>query len=214
MPRPVTAETRNEKEMIESAKKQFAFATDPVEKLKLLCLQRGSSGILGLGRVFRRMDDNGNGDLSKDEFIKGLNDTGLGESFPPEEIEELFSRFDADSSGKIVFNEFLRAIRPSMSKGRIDIVEKAFSKLDKTGDGMINVQDLKGVYNVRNHPAYLNGEMTEKQLLTKFLRKFEEEGDINGVVTKEEFFDYYNGVSASIDEDAYFDLMMRNCWKL
>ncbi|XP_076355810.1 calcyphosin-like protein [Tachypleus tridentatus] len=214
MPRPVTAETRNEKEMIENARKQLASTSDPAEKLKLLCLQRGSSGILGLGRVFRRMDDNGSGDLSKDEFIKGLYDTGLGESFSQEEIEEMFIKFDADNSGKIVYNEFLRAIRPRMSKARMDIVEKAFQKLDKTGDGSITVQDLKGVYNVKNHPAYLNGEMTEKQLLVKFLRKFEEEGDINGVVTKEEFFDYYNGVSASIDEDAYFDLMMRNCWKL
>ena len=34
----------------------------------------------------------------------------------------------------------------------------------------------------------------------------------NYVVTKEEFEEYYSDVSASIDEDDYFEFMMRQAW--
>jgi len=36
----------------------------------------------------------------------------------------------------------------------------------------------------------------------------------NHVVTKEEFEEYYNNISASIELDAYFVTMMNNAWKL
>jgi len=33
-------------------------------------------------------------------------------------------------------------------------------------------------------------------------------------VTQEEFMEYYNNVSALIDDEQYFDLMMTNTWNL
>ncbi|GBM34021.1 Calcyphosin-like protein [Araneus ventricosus] len=214
MYRPMSAQTRNENLMRASATRRLARATDPVEKLRLLCLQRGSSGILGLGRVFRRIDDNGNGVLSFEEFKKGLHDSGFDRSMDDFEMEELFQTFDRDNSGSISYDEFLRAIRPKMSPNRFKIVEKAFSKLDRTGDGVVTYHDLKDVYNVRYHPFYQNGQLSEKELFLRFLANFEVGGNPDGIVTKDEFIDYYTGVSASIDEDAYFDLMVRLAWKL
>lgn len=36
----------------------------------------------------------------------------------------------------------------------------------------------------------------------------------DGKVTKEEFVEYYTNISANIDNDSYFDLMMTNAWNL
>jgi len=36
----------------------------------------------------------------------------------------------------------------------------------------------------------------------------------DGKITWDEFLDYYKDISAGIDRDDYFELMMRNCWHI
>jgi len=68
------------------------------------------------------------------------------------------------------------------------------------------------------------GIKTEDEILTDFLETFEvhrslSKGDDNsklkdGKVNFNEFCDYYSNVSASIDDDTYFELMITNAWNL
>lgn len=60
---------------------------------------------------------------------------------------------------------------------------QAFRKLDKTGDGVITIEDLRGVYNAKYHPKYQNGEWTEDQVFRTFLDNFDSPYDRDGKVS-------------------------------
>jgi len=207
-----TARQQRELRMKSKVALQSGKVTCPVEKLRLRCLERGADGIKGLGRTFRIMDDDSSHSLDIKEFMKGIRDYGL--EMEKEEMNDCFEQLDKDGSGSVDFDEFLRALRPPMSKARTSLINQAFNKLDRTGDKQLTVEDLKGVYNVKKHPKYLNGEWTEEQCLRTFLDAFDTPDNKDGTITHDEFINYYAGVSASIDADAYFDLMMRNAYKL
>lgn len=69
-----------------------------------------------------------------------------------------------------------------MSQRRLALVQQAFSKLDKSGDGVITVEDLHGVYSARQHPKYISGEMTEDDVFRQFLNSFNGDDDDDGEV--------------------------------
>lgn len=74
-----------------------------------------------------------------------------------------------------------------MSQSRVRVIEEAFKKLDKTGDGIITIDDLKNVYNVKSNPLYISGEETEEGILKRFLANFEQD-NADGKVFK---YNYY-----------------------
>lgn len=70
------------------------------------------------------------------------------------------------------------------------------------------------------HPDVRAEKRSEDEVLTEFLDTFEmhssllHPGEYNHKVSFDEFCEYYNNVSANIDNDEYFQLMMVNAWKL
>jgi Ca2+-binding EF-hand superfamily protein len=173
---------------------------------------RGGSGIVAIGRKFRIIDDDGSGALSLAEFKKAMNEANL--DLQGKDLQQLFQYFDRDGSGEIEYDEFLRGVVGPMSEVRMLWVNKAFSILDEDGSGVIDVDDIRKRYNVSNHPEVIRGAKTEDEALEEILSVFEEGGVVDGKVTHREFENYYNGISAGIDNDDYFELMMRNAWHI
>eukprot|EP01139_Manchomonas_bermudensis_P009846 Amastigsp_a339628_1865.p1 type:complete len:215 gc:universal Amastigsp_a339628_1865:662-18(-) len=183
-----------------------------VEKIRAKCLARGASGIKGLGTFFRIMDDDGSRALNMDEFATGLRDYGL--VLSADEVQQIARWCDTNGDGTIDFDEFLRHVRPPMNETRMRLVDAAFNKLDANGSGTITVEDVARMYDPRHHPKYVSGEWDAEKVFLQFLKSFDSPADPDGTVTREEFHNYYAGVSASIDLDVYFDLMIRQSWGL
>jgi len=183
---------------------------------KQMLADRGARGIFGMQRIFKIMDDNGNGMLEIQEFWKALCDFRLDVS--QEECRELFDKFDQDGNDEIDYEELMWAIAPDLNKMRKDLVIRAFKKLDRDGSGAIDIRDLQGVYNAKMHPEVKRGTKTEQEVLAEFLDTFEihnnNKGSGDGTVTVEEFCDYYRKIGSSIDDDRYFELMITNAWNL
>ena len=182
-----------------------------LDKIREKLVERGTHGIRGIGILFRRMDDSGDRKLDRMEFQWGLKENG--HDISPMEFERIFKYFDRNNNGSINYDEFLVAIRGDVNQFRRDLIQLAFNKLDKTGDGLVTIEDIKGTYNVEMHPKYISGEMSEKQILTEFMSQWDTLKK-DGIVTFDEFVEYYRDVSASIDRDDYFELMIRNAWHI
>lgn len=72
---------------------------------------------------------------------------------------------------------------------------------------------IVGIYDVSMNPDYIEGRKTREQILTEFLSNFEGvKGNRDGVVTRDEFYDYYTDLSMSVPSDEYFVRMMESTW--
>lgn len=192
-------------------KRSQGNARNVVERVKNLIISRGgANGIRSMTVILRRMDRNGNKKLDEDELKSGLAVYGVHPS--REEMKTIMSYFDHDGDRSVSVTEFLRGIRGRMPRRRVKLVRTAFGLLDKTSDEEITVDDLLKAYDASQHPGVIAGDATEEDVLSQFLQLWDK--DRNGIVTWQEFLDYYKDISCGIDDDDYFELMMRNAWHI
>ena len=94
------------------------------------------------------------------------------------------------------------------------MVHLAFRKIDKDNSGELDVQDVISTYDASKHPDVVAGKRSAGEILREFLDTFDVGGEKDGKVSIQEFENYYGNISASIDDDDYFELMIRNAWHI
>ena len=137
----------------------------------------------------------------------------IGISLNEDEALAVLKHFYRNGNGMVSFDEFLRAIRGEINSNRLVWIKKAYQKLDVNGDGTVKLDDIAKLYDVSKHPDVTQGRKDPKQVYLEFMKLWDTQV-ADGIVTFEEFLEYFADVSASVDTDEYFAVMMQNAWKL
>ena len=100
-----------------------------------------------------------------------------------------------------------------MNDSRISWISQAYQKLDVNKDGLVKLDDIAKIYDGSKHPEIVSGSANPKDVFMQFMSLWDTQ-KADGIITFDEFCDYYKDVSASIDSDEYFGVMMKAAWKL
>eukprot|EP00351_Strombidinopsis_sp_SopsisLIS2011_P005794 CAMPEP_0116879528 /NCGR_PEP_ID=MMETSP0463-20121206/11345_1 /TAXON_ID=181622 /ORGANISM="Strombidinopsis sp, Strain SopsisLIS2011" /LENGTH=141 /DNA_ID=CAMNT_0004528973 /DNA_START=1052 /DNA_END=1474 /DNA_ORIENTATION=+ len=123
----------------------------------------------------------------------------------------LLAKFDRDGSGTVNFDEFLVALRGDLNENRLTYIAGAYDKLDVNKDGKVTLEDIAKLYDVSQHPDVMAKKKTPEEAYREFMSMWDTQ-NADGIVTFQEFCEYFRDVSASIDTDEYFAAMMVSAW--
>jgi len=183
-----------------------------VERLRRDLATRGTdgSGFSDLQRRFNVLDRDGSKTLTLDEFKIAFQRCNL--NFNDQEVSTLFYFFDNYEKNFIDYEEFLLGVRGPINHFRRELIEKAFQQIDINGEGVVSPEEIIDRFDPTQHPDVKNGLKKAQEIFRDFMRSFEVGGEVEGKITKNEFLNYYYNVSAAIDRDDYFEILLRNSW--
>jgi Ca2+-binding EF-hand superfamily protein len=181
-----------------------------IQQIRDRLIARGETGYRRLSRALKQEAGSAQA-LAPQDLANVLSADGL--NLTRGELATLFKSFDAKGTGKINVADFMVGLRPTISAQRLSLVKLTFLRLDrKERDGTIIFDSLVSLFSPERHPAVLEGSASPRDALRDFLSGWDKLG--NEKVTEAEFIDFYKDLSAAIDNDQYFELMLRNSWRV
>jgi len=104
--------------------------------------QMSEKEIGDLIEIFNKLDTNGDGEISVEEFRSGLQTLSAKAA---EEVQGVFDKLDADKNGSINYTEFIAATMSQNMYLKEEKIYQAFKLFDKDGNGRITPAEIKAV---------------------------------------------------------------------
>eukprot|EP01039_Chlorochromonas_danica_P006120 gene6120-6738_t len=127
-------------------------------------------------------------------------------------LDMVLDQVDSDRMGLINVKDFLRLVRGPLPPNRSALLKSVFALLDAAGEGTVPITIFQKRFNGQDHPLVSIGGFNEQYALEHFLRSTEVNRRLPSRVTFEMFADYYGDLSAAVEDDSYFESIVRSNW--
>lgn len=201
-------------------------------KFRNILKSQGTKSIFRFQRMLSIYDRKHSGLIAFDSFYNIFKTYYA--NIPLSDIKSIFALFDTTANPKenteikiisivqIKYDELLKSIIGNMPLNRELFVKKVFDSFEKGSDGKILTNDIKTKFNYSKHPEVLSGKNSAIEIYNDFLdfiETFREYNDnLNGRysfgMSYDEFKDFYSEISMYIEDDDYFEKLLKNCWNL
>ena len=144
------------------------------------------------------------------------------------EIRELYNEIKS-----INFDKMMKNLRGNLDNIRKIIVEDVYYKISQKFNNRINLSSLLNIFNVKNHPYYINGKFKKDIIYNDFCNSFKilhqyyfrkkinqsQNFEYNNIfdmeqllISIEEFMEYFENISLFVDNDDDFDKILIDCF--
>lgn len=178
-----------------------------------LLRRSGIHAVRKLRRMCVSADMEQTGEVSARTFEGLLSYVGV--RLKPGELDKLVKLFDVGKSPPTLsYLAFFRLMEKKMPQLREGVVRDAYRKLQAfAAGGVVEIPDLQRHWNPRSHPEFQQGSVSTVEAYEDFMRQWEV-ASADGIVTAEEFMDYYRDVSMAVEDTELFVEIVRAGWDL
>lgn len=189
-----------------------------MNKIRVPLFEQGMRGVIGLLRQFKILDANGNGTIEFADLVQALSAVGI--DLTDLDTRMVFDKFASVETGSLNYWTFLNELTGELSQFRSDRVELAWRRINPTGAQVVSYTDIRKHFNSSRHPAVRKRVQTEDEVIAEFeqvfltFHKCVNNLDDTALVSKQEFFDFFMLLSATILADSHFNELLVEVWNI
>ena len=192
-----------------------------IKKLRNLLANRGMKNIFIIQRMLYIYDKNQSEEIPFEKLCDIFEIYNI--NIAREEIFEFFEFLDKEHKGLIKYNDLIMILINNINENRIILIQNLFDKIRK-GKEYILLNDIKKYFNPDKYPDVLEQKKTSDEIAFDFIDSLEifkeyninlkNESIINGIMTYNDFENYFKEISLSIIDDKIFDYIINFCWEV